>query len=183
MSRDLYAKTVKFVNDSFNGKNVRHFERTVFWFEKFVPNFTEAHKIAAYAHDIERGIMKERDRDYLNRDFLIQHMEDGARIMGDFLKKEGADDIFIEKVKHLIRGHEIGGDEEQNALMDADSVSYFETNAEMFVKVRVKEDGYEKVKGKIDWMFNRISTEEHKKFARENYIKWSKVLDLSKSTA
>jgi len=145
--------------------------------EQFYPDFTEAHRIAAYSHDIERGIMKERDRDYLNRDFLKQHMEDGARIMSDFLKKEGADNETIEKVKHLIKNHEIGGDNEQNALMDADSVSFFETNAEMFVKDRVKEDGYEKIKGKLDWMFNRISTEEHRKFARDNYLKWSKALN------
>ncbi len=178
MNLDLYKKTVDFVNASFKGKNLKHFERTVYWYEKFVPNFTEAHRIAAYAHDIERGIMKGRDRDYLNQDILKQHMDNGAGIMGDFLKKEGADDSLIEKVKHLISRHEVGGDEDQNALMDADSVSYFETNAEMFAKERVKEDGYEKVKGKLDWMFDRISTEEHKQYARENYVKWSRVLDL-----
>ncbi len=181
MDQELYNKTVKFVNDAFEGKNVKHFERTVYWFEKFYPNFTEAHKVAAYSHDIERGIMKERDRDYLNQDFLKQHMEDGARIMGDFLKKEGANDEIIQKVKHLISKHEVGGDAEQNALMDADSVSYFETHAEMFVIKRVLEDGYEKVKGKLDWMFDRISSEDRKSFAHENYTKWSKVLDQYKA--
>lgn len=165
MKPNLYERVIKFVNTAFNGKNVKHFERTVYWLEKFYPKFTGAHRIAAYSHDIERGIMKERDRDYLNKEFIIQHMNDGARIMGEFLKKEGADNKTVEKVKHLIQAHEIGGDEEQNALMDADSVSYFETNAEMFVRYRVKKDGYEKVKGKLDWMFNRISTAEHKNFA------------------
>jgi len=174
---DLYNKTVGFVNNAFEGKNVKHFERTVYWFEKFYPAFTEAHRVVAYSHDIERGIMKERDRDYLNQDFLKQHMEDGAWIMGDFLKKEGARDDVIQKVKHLIGKHEVGGDTEQNALMDADSVSYFETNVEMFVTKGVLEDGYEKVKGKLDWMFNRISSKEHKIFARENYEKWSKTLE------
>ncbi len=61
--------------------------------------------------------------------------------------------------------------------MDADSVSYFETNAQHFVEERVKTDGYKKVKDKLDWMFNRISTDEHKKFARENYEKWLKKLE------
>lgn len=182
MKQNLYDKVVKFVDDAFEGKNIKHFERTVYWFEKFYPNFTEAQRIAAYSHDIERGIMKERDRDYLNPDFLRKHMEDGARIMGDFLKKEGADNEVIQTVKHLISKHEVGGDNEQNVLMDADSVSYFETNAEMFVRKRVLEDGYEKVKGKLDWMFNRISSKEHKDFASENYNKWSKVLDQHKNS-
>ena len=174
---DLYRKTIEFVDKSFLGKKP-HFERTVFWIEKFISNATEADKIAAYSHDIERAIKGEKDRDYLNADILKRHQEDGAEIMGEFLEKNGADKETINKVKHLISRHEFGGDAEQNALMDADSVSYFETNAEMFVTKRALTDGYEKVKGKINWMFNRISSEEHKKFARENYEKWSKVLEM-----
>ena len=177
---DLYKKTVEYVNSAFEGKNVKHFERTVYWIEKFIPNTTEAQKIAAYSHDIERGVMKGRFRDYLNGDFLKQHMDDGARIMGDFLKSNGADDTVIQEVKHLISKHEFGGDAEQNTIMDADSVSYLETNAEMFVTKRVKEDGYQKVKDKLDWMYNRISTKERKSLAKENYDKWSKILEVNK---
>ena len=97
--------------------------------------------------------------------------------MAEFLKSQGADEAIINTVVHLIGRHEVGGDAEQNALMDADSVSYFETNAEMFVTERAARDGYQKVKEKIDWMFNRISSEKHKEFARENYEKWSKALE------
>jgi len=77
----------------------------------------------------------------------------------------------------LVGNHEVGGDDEQNALMDADSISFFETNAEMFVNEKAPVEGKKKVKEKLDWMFNRISTEEHKKFARDNYEKWSKELE------
>ncbi len=68
--------------------------------------------------------------------------------------------------------HEFGGDAEQDALMDADSVSYFETNAEMFVRERAKAEGYEKIKGKLDWMFDRIKSKKAKDAARGNYEKW-----------
>jgi hypothetical protein len=34
-----------------------------------------------------------------------------------------------------------------------------------------------RVKSKLDWMFDRISTEEHKEFAKENYNKWIKELE------
>lgn len=177
----LYDRVVTFVDDSFkNESQKKHFERTVFWLEEFLPNCTEAYKIAAYGHDIERGINGENDRDYLNPDFIKMHEDEGARIMEEFLYASGSNMETIAKVKHLISRHEVGGDEEQNAIMDADSVSYFETNAEIFVTKRVKKDGYEKVKGKLDWMFNRISTEERKNFARENYEKWSKELEKFK---
>ena len=56
-------------------------------------------------------------------------------------------------------------------------VSYFETNAEMFVRERAKVDGYKKVKDKLDWMFNRISSEIARDAARPNYKKWRKELD------
>lgn len=172
----LYEKIVTFVDATFGGKKP-HFERTVFWIEKFLPTATEAHRIAAYAHDIERGVNGEKDRDYLNPEFIRKHEEEGARITGEFITAKGADPISVGLVKRLTSRHEEGGDDEQNALMDADSVSYFETNAQMFVRDRVKEDGYAKVKGKLDWMFNRISTQERKAYARANYEKWSKELE------
>ncbi len=71
---DLYNKTVEYVDTAFKGKKA-HFERTVYWIEQFLPSITEAHKIAAYAHDIERGMNGEKDRDYLNRDFFMAHSE------------------------------------------------------------------------------------------------------------
>ncbi|MCR4311256.1 MAG: DUF4202 family protein [Candidatus Taylorbacteria bacterium] len=175
----LYEKVVEFVDEAFKGKKP-HFERTVFWLKTFLPTYTEAHEIAAYAHDIERGVMGEKDRDYLNPEILKRHQEEGAKIVEEFLFAQGADQMLIEKVKHLINRHEVGGDEEQNTLMDADSVSFFETNAEMFVLNRVKEDGYVQIREKLDWMFNRISTEERKVFARENYEKWSAELEKLK---
>ncbi len=176
----LYDKVVQFVDKSFKGRKA-HFQRTVFWLEKFLPNVTDAHRIAAYAHDIERAIKGEKDRDYLNTDILTRHQEEGAKIMQKFLTKQNADEKTIKTVENLISKHEVGGDEDQNALMDADSVSYFETNVEMFVRERAEKEGYEKIKAKLDWMFDRISLPERKEFARENYEKWSGELDKTKN--
>ena len=54
---DLFSKTVAYVDESFGGKQKPHFERTVFWMEKFLPNITQAERIAAYGHDIERAFL------------------------------------------------------------------------------------------------------------------------------
>lgn len=179
----LYEKVIQFVDESFGGKQKPHFERTVFWFEKFISNIGEAERIAAYGHDIERAFRdpnKTVPENYLDPEFLKNHQDGGAEIIANFLKNENAPNEIIEKVKHLISKHEVGGDTDQNALMDSDSISFFETNAEMFVNKKAPIEGYKNVKEKLDWMFNRISTEEHKNFARENYEKWIKELEVYK---
>ncbi len=176
---DIVEKVKEFVDRSF-GKKKPHFERTVYWIEKFIPNATEAHKIAAYSHDVERAF-RDADKmipeDYIEEKFLKNHQEKGSEIMADFLRDEGALEYLIKKVKHLIESHEFGGDEEQNALMDADSISFFETNAEHFVNERSINEGYDKIKSKLDWNFNRISSKKHKDIIRDNYKKWLDVLE------
>ncbi len=179
---NLYDKVVEYVDYSF-GEKKPHFERTVYWIEKFIPNATEAHKIAAYAHDIERAF-RDKDKmipeDYLDPEFLNNHQGKGIEIISNFLESQNAPNDLIEKVRYLINKHEVGGDLEQNALMDADSVSYFETNAQHFVEEKAPNEGYQKIKGKFDFMFNRISTDEHRKSAKENYEKWLKELEKYK---
>jgi hypothetical protein len=43
----LFDEVVAFVNDAFGGKNIKHFERTVFWYDRFLPGLSEAHKIGS----------------------------------------------------------------------------------------------------------------------------------------
>ncbi len=97
----LYEKVVKYVDNSFGGKKP-HFERTVYWYKKLIPEITEAHKIAAYSHDIERAIKGEKEREYLNPSVLKRHQEEGAEIVKNFLQKNGANTEVIEKVKYLL---------------------------------------------------------------------------------
>ncbi len=176
--KTLFEKVKEFVDEAFNGNNA-HFVRTVFWLEKLLPNITDTERIAAYAHDIERAFRENKNapENYLNPEFLKKHQEKGAQIISDFLRKEHASEEMISKVTHLVSKHEIGGDLEQDALMSADSISFFETNAEMFVTKKAPVEGYTSVKAKLDWMFNRITTDEAKDFARVDYEKWSKELE------
>jgi hypothetical protein len=57
-------------------------------------------------------------------------------------------------------------------LMDADSVSFLETNVEKFVRERALVEGREKILAKLEWMYNRIHSIEAKNQARENYEYW-----------
>ncbi len=174
----LYSKVVKFVDTSFGIKKV-HFGRTVYWYEKFLPKITEAHKIAAYSHDIERVFCDKKlliPENYLDHTYLRNHQRGGAKIISKFLEAEGASKDLIKKVAYLVSQHEVGGDNEQDALMDADSVSFFETQAEMFVTRKALNEGKGKIKEKLDWMFDRIKSKEAKMAATANYTKWVKLL-------
>ena len=179
-STDILQKTKDFVDQSFGGKQKEHFERTIYWFEQFSPVFSEAHAVAAYAHDIERAFkdptIPEPD-DYLAISFLRAHEEAGAKIIADFLREQGQIEEFIRTVSRLISRHEEGGDAEQDALKDADSVSFFETNAEIFVTSKALKEDYAKVKHKLDWMYERISSPQAQAAVKSNYHKWVAELD------
>lgn len=174
---DIYSNVEKFVINSFTkiGKenSVPHFVRTKHWLLELNPDADEAFCISAVAHDIERAFRdpnndKAKTAGFSDDFFLKYHPEKGAEIMAEFLKSQGADEKLIERVKYLISKHETGGDDDQNILKDADSVSFFENNADSFVKM-AEEIGKDKIKDKFDWMFNRITSEKAKEIAKPWY--------------
>ena len=173
MDSSIYQDTIEYVNDSFKGKNVKHFERTVYWIEQWLGNCTDAHRVAAYGHDIERafrsGDMPRKG--YLDPEFLQEHQQKGSLLMKQFCLDQGESLEFSDHVAHLIEKHEEGGDYEQNMLRDADSVSFMETNVALFVEVKSGLDGYKKVKEKIDWMFERIGSDQAQEIASPLYKK------------
>ncbi|MDP3899601.1 MAG: DUF4202 family protein [bacterium] len=172
-------KVKKFVNDSFQNKFTEHFERTLYWILKLKSDADEALQIAAYAHDIERAnrkveIVKKLENSpdgFLDKEFLSYHQNTGAKIIADFLRENSASKELIDRVVMLISKHEVGGNDDQNLLMDCDSISFFETNAEGFICPEREDFNQQKVRDKFDWMYNRIFNLERKKIAKSNYEK------------
>ena len=76
---------------------------------------------------------------------------------------------MIERVKMLISKHEVGGNDDQNLLKDADSVSFLENNVDHFINNLVSETSKEKVKDKFDRTFNRITSQQAREIARPRY--------------
>lgn len=173
----LYQKVVEYVDQSF-GKKSEHFERTVYWLLQLKPDADIYFQIAAYSHDIQRAfvfketleMVEKSESGFKDPEFLKSHQEDGAKRMYEFLMKNGCDEPDAKRVYHLISKHEEGGDEEQNILKDADSISYFECNADHFVTKYSPILGAKKIKDKFDWMFDRISSEKAKRIARPMYL-------------
>lgn len=181
---DLYQKTREFVQQSFNGDEaqIRHFDRTVYWIKELKPDADEAYLIAAIGHDIERAF-RDPEKDFVNtkksfwdEEFLGQHAKKGGVILGDFLEKEGAGKELIERVKHMVSKHEIGGDVDQNLLKDADSLSFVENNGPIFL-AKIDKLGYARIKEKFDWMYDWISSEKAKKIGKLFYDKMISELD------
>ena len=69
------------------------------------------------------------------------------------MKKYNYSEDSINKVKKMVKNHEIGGDEETDQLRDADSITYFELNIFTYLRDR----GFEKTKNKIKFMYERAS--------------------------
>ncbi len=176
--KKLYVKTEEFVIDSFKKadreKDIKHLQRTVFWVKQLKSNADESLLIAAVSHDIERAF---RPVDYSliakkgfdSEEHLAYHQDKGSEIIVSFLRQQKASETIIKKVKALISKHEVGGDTDCNVLKDADSISFFENNANKFVYKIALEVGKEKVKSKLEWMFNRISDEKARRIASPYY--------------
>jgi hypothetical protein len=77
----------------------------------------------------------------------------------------------------LVSKHEVGGNQDQNLLKDADSISFLENNVDNFVSKKVSETGKDKVRDKFDWMYNRITSETARQIARPWYEAAIKKLD------
>jgi len=166
-----------FANSIYGSGSTKHFERTVDWLKELKSDADEPMLIAAYAHDIERafrdGNSQEdffKDKEFNDRDFLANHQTKGAEIISDFLRKQNYPENEIKRIYNMIRYHEEGGDEESNLIKDADSISYLENNAAKHTKW-ISSLGADKVKRKIDWMYNRISLKKAKFLASPFYNK------------
>ncbi len=181
MSKKYYQKSKEYIYKIFiesgNESGLKHFIRTVYWVKKLKSGADDALLIAAIAHDCERAFRKPnywkifRDSPLGFRDekHMKHHQETGANVVARFLEKEGADDNLIHKVRSLVEKHEMGGSKEQNILKDADSISFFENNRELFLGKQIERVGRKRVRAKFDWMYNRITSPTAKKIAKKWY--------------
>jgi len=154
-----------------------HSKLTLKWLLKLKPDADESLRIAALAHDIDRavtGITETYDlKDYSKIDeFKAEHAKRSAKIVCDLMKKHDYDKETIEKVNSLVLNHEVGGDEETNTLMDADSIAYFDYNISDYFK----RNGKEKTKKKIKFMYRRISEKAKQEVKKIKFKKEVKEL-------
>ena len=163
--------------------NANHLVRTRDWALELDPDAGEALRLAALTHDMERhfpggpapdlSIEPERDVEYRRL-----HSERSARIVGEWLRGEGAEDALVADVERLIVAHETGGASDEDLLQAADSLSFLETNAGLVAGWYTSGScSRERAKAQHRWMFERIKLDRARELARPLYEEAIAVVD------
>jgi kynurenine formamidase len=114
--------------------HARHLERTLDWLLELDPGASEASRIAAATHDVERaypdaGAGWDSARDWDSPEYNRWHQDRCADIVASGLRERGAGETLVHEVAGLVRVHEDGGWPEADLVQAADSLSFLETMA------------------------------------------------------
>lgn len=157
--------------------NAEHLRRARDWLLELDSQASEALRLAALTHDIERHFPGGPAQDLTkapeeNLAYRREHSERSAGFVRGWLAEQGADGTLVEEVVRLIRLHELGGDAEADLLQAADSLSFLEVNIDLPATWEAeglcsRERGLDQHR----WMFERIRLERARELARPLYEK------------
>jgi len=139
------------------------------WLDRIAPGSHEAVRLATLTHDMERAFpgpdspqMKSLNDPVYN----TLHSERSARIVGTWLRGNGASDALVLSVETLILAHETGGWLEADLVQAADSLSFFDTNIDLFLGfVRSGRFSAADVRWKFEHSYQRIQVPHAKVLA------------------
>ena len=149
--------------------NSTHLLKSLDWLDRLAPDASDAVRLATLTHDMERAFggpdaiaIKLNDRAYEEA-----HSNRSARIVGEWLRANGAQEELANRVEALIRVHEWGGSPDANLVQAADSLSFLETNIDLMLGfVRTGKYPKAEVALKIDAMYDRIQLPAARELAR-----------------
>jgi len=139
--------------------NSTHLLKSLDWLDRLAPDAADAVRLATLTHDMKRAFggpdaiaIKLNDRAYEEA-----HSNRSARIVGEWLRANGAPEELANDVEALIRVHEWGGSPDANLVQAADSLSFLETNIDLMLGfARTGKYPAADVAHKIDAMYERI---------------------------
>ena len=143
--------------------HARHLERTLDWLLELDPGASEAARIAAVTHDIERAYPDDAARwdsarDWDSPEYNRWHQDRCADIVASGMRERGAPDALADEVAGLVRVHEEGGWPEADLVQAADSLSFLETMVPVIVGwVESGRAPRERAAGKLEHSVERIS--------------------------
>ncbi len=139
--------------------NSYHLVKSLEWLDRIAPAASEAVRLATLTHDMERAFGGPDAIPILMNDRAYEkaHSDRSARIVGEWLRANGADPDLVSDVEDLIRVHEWGGWPDANLVQAADSLSFLETNIDLMIGF-VKSGKYPLpvIASKIEGMYTRI---------------------------
>src|SRR3954469_6601449 len=133
---DLLARAQAWMSDVH--PHARHLERTLDWLVVLDPEASEAARIAAATHDVERAYPDgdtpwDSARDWDSVEYNRWHQDRCADMIGPGLRDRGASAELADAVAGLVRVHEDGGWLEADLVQAADSLSFLETMVPLVV--------------------------------------------------
>ena len=156
----------------------KHLLQAEVWLQRLKPDASEEMLLAALTHDMERAFPGPDSPSLDPRDgvdnpvYNIAHCERSTRIVSGYLREQGASQESIEEIARLIRAHEYGGDDDQNYVQAADSLSFLEVNVDVFLSWVDAGDtkwNADAVHAKVNWMYERIQIPQARDLARPLY--------------
>ena len=163
--------------------NADHLVRTRDWLLELDPNAAQALRIAALTHDMERHFPGGPIQDLAvwpegEGEYRRLHSERSAQIVGDWLRREGADGRLVADVERLIVAHEVGGAPDEDLVQAADSLSFLEVNPKLLAGWYTSgRAGKERAKAQAQWMFERIRIPHARELAGPLYEEALAVVD------
>ena len=152
--------------------NAEHLVRTRDWLLVLEPDASEALRLAALTHDMERHFPGGPVEDLANEpeantEYRRLHSGRSAEIVGDWLAGEGASDELAHAVRRLILAHEVGGSPDEDLVQASDSLSFLEVNAPVvtrwFTSGRCSRD---RSKAQLLWMLERSGVPHARELAQ-----------------
>jgi kynurenine formamidase len=143
--------------------HARHLERTLDWLLVLDPGASEAARIAAATHDVERAypdgdVPWDSARDWDSVEYNRWHQDRCADMIGPGLRERGAPEELADEVAGIVRVHEDGGWLEADLVQAADSLSFLETMVPLVIGwVESGRAPRERAEGKLRHSVERIS--------------------------
>lgn len=159
-------------------QGAQHLLQTEAWLQHLEPGASEELLLAALTHDMERAFpgpdspSLDPKQGVDNPVYNIAHSERSARIVSAYLHEQGASQESIVQIARLIRAHEYGGDNDENLVQAADSLSFLEVNVDIFLDWMDAGDekwNADAVHAKFTWMYERIQIPQARDLARPMY--------------
>jgi len=146
-----------------------HSVNTLEWVLQLMPEADEALRVAALGHDIERAFKDKRVRtaDFDSYDEYKQaHALNSAQILAQIMEECGVDQNVVDDVAHLVAHHEMGGNEREDVLMNADTISFFHVCLPLFYDRK----GEEITRKRCVWGYTKLPENLRHRVAEIDYM-------------
>src|SRR4051812_1263977 len=150
--------------------NRDHLLRALERLDDLAPASSEAVRLATLTHDMERAFPGADSPNMSSLDdpeYNQLHCERSARIVAAWLQDQRAPHPLISEVEQLILAHETGGSAEADLVQAADSLSFLDTNIDLFLGfVRSGRFPVSAVRWKFEHTYDRIRVPRARALAR-----------------